>query len=130
MDYDIIRQDANDHRYQLNVAVKNEGNAPVENYYMELRFPTAALPTPPTTTGGEVRERRTATHSLIRVTSEDLRQKLYPGDTINCMKIIYRMDRDLFRYSQVKAERVCLTVYVDGKKVNTIEKSFRDLQNF
>jgi hypothetical protein len=117
------------HQYRLYVAVKNTGLEPLTDYWTELTFPKAAVLNPCYIVGTE-RDRETATHTFIRLTRAHIGSDLYPGDTIETMKIDYHMEHDRYWDGSILDLWVRATFGSPGMTTKRVEKLFRELQEF
>lgn len=118
------------HNYRLVVYLKNVSTAVVNNYHLDVLFPTGLLPTG-VTRPFEVRS--TAEGSLFRVsTREHQANALYPNDPPSPALIIdYYVDRDIFQnHQELLQQKVVAQLYVDGSPPVMVERSISELQNF
>jgi hypothetical protein len=119
------------HNYRLVVNVRNAGQTRIDKYHLDVLFPTGLLQ-PYVHYALELTARRTATHSLFRVTTETNQvNALYPGDSNPVLTIDYYVNRGIFQNRpQLLKEMVTATLYVDGYSPLVVEKSMSELQNF
>lgn len=119
------------HNYRLVVNLKNEGQTRIEKYHLDVLFPTGLLQ-PHVHHALELPARRTAIHSLFRVTTETNQvNALYPGDSNPVLTIDYYVNREIFQHRpQLLKETVTATLYVEGYSPLVVEKSMSELQNF
>ena len=121
----------NQHNYRLVLNLKNKGQTRIDKYHLDVLFPTGLLQ-PYFQYPLELPARRTATHSLFRVTTETHQANaLYPGDSSRTLTIDYYVSREIFQNRpQLLSETVTATLYLDGYSPVVVEESMSDLQNF
>jgi diguanylate cyclase (GGDEF)-like protein len=119
------------HNYRLTVTLKNISTAVIENYHVDVIFPTGLLHKD-VIYALELPNRRTATHSLFR-TSTETRQvnTLYPGDPAVTMTIDYYVDREIFHYHhEWLQENVTAILYIKGSPPLTVQRPISEMQEF
>ena len=119
------------HNYRLVVNLRNGGQTRIDKYHLDVLFPTGLLQ-PHVHYALELPARRTATHSLFRVTTETNQANvLYPGDSNPVLTIDYCVNREIFQHRpQLLKEIVTATLYVEGHSPLVVEKSMSELQTF
>jgi hypothetical protein len=118
------------HDYQLQVTLLNRGSEPIEKYYLEILFPRDFLDAD-TVHSVEIRERRTDTHRLFRMTQDHQKRTLFPGDPVLIYTMDYFVDKNLFwRRSGQFPDIVGATLYIPGRPSVETEVRMRELQNF
>ncbi len=117
------------YRYRLDLEVTNIGSERITDYWIELEFPKQALDGDSASWIG-LKFRETATHVFLRQTRTDLGVDLYPGDSVAAMDIEYHVGGDIGWDPAVLKEVVIARVGVSGMETRTIEKPFRELQEF
>jgi hypothetical protein len=124
------RISAERHEYQLQVIVLNQGIEPIEKYYMELLFPSDFLEQS-TVHSFEIKERRTPTHQLFRITQDEKKRILFPGDPVSIYTMDYFVDQRLFwRNNGHFPETVRADLVVPGKSSARTEVAMQELQSF
>jgi hypothetical protein len=130
LDYEKENITQNHHDYLLVVLLTNKGNQPVDDWHVDVEFPTALLAHPekePYFVG----PRSTETYSLFRITQFDHGRKIYPGDTLRAITIKYFMDNDTYmRRGNLFQKTVRATLYSNGMEPKEVEKSVAQLQDF
>jgi hypothetical protein len=118
------------HHYAITPSLKNVGSRRIDDWQMELEFPTAFLDG--TVHGLKVEDRSTATHTLFHRDGRQSRAEkpLFPKQAATfsigyqITTAVYREKRHLFD------EIVRARALVDGDVVAEIAKPFRELQEF
>ena len=118
------------HDYQLVVLLTNSGSQPVDDWHIDIEFPTALLEHPEQDRHF-VGFRSNNTHSFFRVKQYDHGTVLFPGDTLRALAIDYFVDNESYRQSHNLFERtVRATLYSKGIKPKVAEKPISELQMF
>ena len=124
----LIRSERHD--YQLQVTLENVASKPITQWHVDVEFPTRPLE-PNVTHHLRVPERSDRDRSLFRVTQDNHRGAIYPGDKKIVMTIDYMMDSLIFYEKRgLFDQRVTAIAYVHGELAATTEKVFRELQCF
>ncbi|MCX5842252.1 MAG: hypothetical protein NT022_00620 [Deltaproteobacteria bacterium] len=130
LDYEKKNITQNRHDYLLVVLLTNKGNQPVDDWHVDVEFPTAILEHPekePYFVGS----RSTKTHSFFRIRQFDHGTKIFPGDSLRAITIKYFMDNDTFaRKGDLFQKTVRATLYSNGMEPKIVEKSVLQLQIF
>ena len=117
------------HDYQLVVLLTNRGTRPIDDYHIDVEFPTELLKHPEEN-HHYVRTRCTKTHSFFRVTQYQHGTKIFPGDTLRAMTLRYFVDDEIFsRRSDLFQKTVTATLYSEGTS-KVVEKKVSQLQIF
>jgi hypothetical protein len=125
---DTTRQDY--HHYVVTPSLKNVASRRIDDWQIELEFPTAFLDG--VVHGLKVEERSTATHSLFHLDGRrpGAVKPLFPGQPVR-FSIGYQVTTATYREKrQLFDEVVRARALVDGKMVAEVSKPFRDLQEF
>ena len=118
------------HDYQLVVLLTNGGNQPVDDWHVDVEFPTALLEHPERDRHF-IGTRSTKTHSFFRVKQLDHGTVLFPGDPLRAITIDYFVDNDIYmRKHDLFQKTVRATLYSKGMEPKVAEKSVRELQTF
>jgi hypothetical protein len=124
----ITRTDGSRHQYRLQVFVKNTGHELLTDYWLELRFPKAALDMGKM--HGALKQTETATHAFLRTTRELVGVDIYPDSEVPVLIVEYHVDRELYNDGSVLTEPVIGIVGSTGMLPKRIEQPFRELQEF
>jgi hypothetical protein len=116
------------HQYRLQLRVTNTGSERLDDYWIELQFPKAVINRSDIL--GAVKTRETETHTFLRATRNDVGRDLYPSDSIDAMPIDYHMYHDLYFDGSVLSLPVIASVGAPGMNKTTVERPFRELQEF
>ncbi len=116
------------HDYELIASVKNTGNRRLDDWEIEVEFPTPLLDG--TIHAIKVDERSDAESTLFRLDGRRIGKELRPGDE-QFVKIGFFVNNDIFWKRQELFERVAKArALVDGEIVAEVERQVRELQNF
>lgn len=116
------------HDYELVTILRNVGTKRIDDWEIEIEFPTALMDG--VSYGMKVDERSNEETTFFRIVGSRMRKQLRPGDRqevkigyfINDER--YRLRHDLFgRTARARA-------LVDGEVVATVERAIEELQNF
>ncbi len=119
------------HNYRLTVTLKNTSAEIIDRYHLDVFFPSGLL-LKDVRYALELPNRRTATHSLFRVTTDTGQiNALYPGDPSLIMTIDYYVDRDIFmnRHEWLQQD-VTATLYVKGSPPLIVKRPISEMQEF
>jgi hypothetical protein len=115
------------HHYELVARLSNTGTKRLDDWYMEVEFPTPLLE-PGVLIGGMVRERSTAGRSLIR-TSNRL-PPIHSGDDFKA-RIGYRVNDDIYRNQRHLFDEIAKArAFIAGELVAEVERPVDELQCF
>lgn len=119
------------HNYRLILTLTNISTASIDCYHVDVLFP-AGLLRKDVTHALELPSRRTATHSLLRVTTETGQvNTLYPGDSVVTMTIDYYVDTEIFQYhNEWLQQNVIATLYPKCGPSLSVQKPMSELQEF
>jgi hypothetical protein len=118
------------HDYQLVVLLTNRGNQPVDDWHVDVEFPTDILEHPEKN-HHFVGTRSTGTYSFFRVEQFDHGTKIFPGDSLRAITIQYFMDDQTYdRRGDLFQKAVRATLYSKGMEPKVAEKSISQLQVF
>lgn len=115
------------HHYTLLATITNTGPKRLNDWYLEIDFPTPLLE-PGTFIGGFVAARSNARRSVIR-TSNRL-PPLHSGDHFKA-KVGYRVDDHIYRNQQHLFDEIArASAFVGGERVVEVTRQVRQLQCF
>ncbi|MFC1883507.1 hypothetical protein ACFL2O_01940 [Thermodesulfobacteriota bacterium] len=118
------------HDYQLVVQLTNNGSKPVNDWHIDIEFPTIMLKQPEQDRH-YVGTRSNKTHSFFRVKQFDHGTVLFPGDTLRAITIDYFVDNEIYRHRHdLFKSTVRATLYGEGIEPEMVEKPISDLQVF
>lgn len=118
------------HDYQLVVLLTNRGNQPIDDWHVDVEFPTVLLEHPEKN-HHFVGTRSTRTHSFFRIEQFDHGTKIFPGDMLRAITIEYFVDNQIYmRRSDLFKETVRATLYSKGMEPKVVERSVSQLQFF
>jgi len=121
---------ANRHDYQLVVLLTNSGSQPVDDWHIDIEFPTTLLEHPELDRHF-VGTRSNKTHSFFRVKQFDHGTVLFPGDTLRAITIDYFVDNEIYmRRHGIFDSKVRATLYSKGIEPEVAEKPVSELQMF
>jgi len=128
--YRTSKKSSDVHEYQLEVRVINRESEPIESYYVEIEFPAEFIP-PTVSFPNEVKERRTDKVRLFRVTRDDTRKILYPGDPICIYCLDYFVSELIYQKNNREfAQKMSVAFAPQGRQKKMVERPFKELQNF
>jgi hypothetical protein len=115
------------HHYELVARLRNAGTKQLDDWYMEIEFPTPLLE-PGVIIGGMVRDRSNASRSLIR-TSNPL-PPIHSGDDFRA-RIGYRVNDDIYRNQRHLFDEIAKArAFITGELVAEAERPIDELQCF
>jgi diguanylate cyclase (GGDEF)-like protein len=119
------------HNYRLTLTLKNISTALIDNYHVDVLFPTGLLHKD-LIYALELPNRRTATHRLFRISTETRQvNTLYPGDPVVTMTVDYYVDREIFHYHhEWLQENVTAILYIKGRPPLTVQRPISEMQEF
>lgn len=128
------------HDYCLQVTLTNRGTEPLGAYHIDFVMP-ALVVSSPEAQSSYVQEKSTRDVAFFRVSSRNSEQPIYPGDTKRVMSIPYYVDNEIYERNlwglrdgssrrDLFKEPVKATLYHYGFRPLTLERCFKDLQNF
>ncbi len=118
------------HDYRLQVKLTNRGTEPLGRYHVDVEMPVRVVHRPHDQ-HLYVPDRSTREVAFFRVTSDNHREEIYPGDTKLVMSVHYYMDHDIFFDRGDLFERpVRATLYCPGFRLVTLERPFDEFQIF
>jgi hypothetical protein len=118
------------HDYQLVVQLTNTGSKPVNDWHIDIEFPTVLLKQPEQDRH-YVNTRSNKTHSFFRVKQFDHGTVLFPGDTLRAITIDYFVDNEIYMHRQdLFKSTVRATLFSEGIEPEVVEKSISELQVF
>ncbi len=128
------------HDYCLQVTLTNRGTEPLGAYHIDFVMP-ALVVSSPEAQSSYVQEKSTRDVAFFRVSSRNSEQPIYPGDTKLVMSIPYHVDSEIYEGNfwglfdgssrrDLFKEPVKATLYHYGFRPLTLERCFKDLQNF
>lgn len=128
LDYEKIRITREHHDYELVVILKNAARRRLDDWELEIEFPTGLLGS--TIYGIKVEERSNATITFFRVDGRELKKPLRPGDE-QSIRIAYFVNKELYwNRKEIFAETAKARALVDGSIVAEIERPLSELENF
>jgi hypothetical protein len=114
------------HDYQLQVRVKNDGTRTIRDWHVDVEVPEG-LRQPHVIISAERRDRNTQTHFLVRFSEGPI---LYPGDE-RTFTIPYMMnDQRLHQGDELLQQLFRATLFVEDELVDRHEASAEKLTNF
>jgi hypothetical protein len=118
------------HDYILEVFVENTGSIRIEEYALDLSFPSAFLnQTLPHQL--EITERRTKTHRYFRATEQHYPNKaIFPEDTARVFTLAYFVDHDLYFDNTAMGQSFVATLRCGRDQPIVQEHAIRDFQIF
>jgi Caspase domain len=130
LDYSALLAEAKLHRYELVATLKNVGKRRLDDWCLEVEFPTDMLP-PGVVFVSRVRTSSDGKISIFRMESKRSdRPQLLVGDTFR-LPIPYVMDDGLYgRRDEIFQLPVRARAYVDGMIVCETTRLAREFQNF
>jgi len=129
------------HDYCLRVTLTNRGTEPLGDYHIDLTMP-ALVVSSPEAHPLFVRENSTRAVAFFRVSSRNIEQQIYPGETKLAISIPYYVDDDIYWGNHDRGwlnRRNCLdlfkqpvkaALYHYGFRPLTLERCFGDFQIF
>lgn len=125
LDYTTQSRTQEIHHYLLVVSLENTGTRRIDDWEVEVEFPTRLL-VPGVDAGLVVPERSSAAMTFFRTSSTHLRI----GDRYE-ITIPYRVDQEIFRdRTDLLGSTVVARTIVDGDQVAQVERSVSELNNF
>lgn len=122
-----IGGNADVHNYCLSVTLVNIARRRLEDWELEVRFPSRVFDGP---TATRVAERSDKEQTLLRIVGKEIGKSLRPDDT-HLLEVDYHMNYEIY---DTRREIFDFSVYVramiDGVIDVQIDKPFEDLQNF
>jgi hypothetical protein len=128
--YGRMMCDQNRHNYRLTVSLRNLSAATIENYRLDIFFPTGLLPVG-INRPHQVRDAPEG--SLFRVSTKDNgANALLPDDPSSpALNIDYYVDREIYQNHRELLQRMVVAkFYVDGYPPLIAQKSMSELQAF
>jgi tRNA A-37 threonylcarbamoyl transferase component Bud32 len=120
--------DGKRHQYQLKALLKNTGDVIVPGVDFRIKFPTRFL-LPDRAYQGERKHSATDTHRSFE--DKEYGINIAPGDEYPRHLIDYQVTTDLFIRDKGEMDLpVTVDVYVNGRRVGSSTKPFRELQTF
>jgi hypothetical protein len=130
IDYEKIKIESKRHDYQLQVELKNEGTRNIDEWHVDVIFPTALL-NPSVTYALAVPERTDHVYTHFRSSQDTHPGVIFPGDKKLVLSIDYYVDTNIYRMRQdLFQNKVNAISYVQGQQVANVEKNVTDLQIF
>lgn len=115
------------HEYRLRISVHNGGSARIEKWHADVVLPKLVIPKDQAKKAihGQSNKER-----LLFRFDENSDGPFYPGDG-KVLQVFYMMNDDLFEnHSSILDEMVRVRCYANDQLVGTIERPFRELQQF
>jgi hypothetical protein len=130
LDYEKKNATQKRHDYQLVVSLLNRGNQPVDDWHVDVEFPTALLEYPEKDRHF-VGHRSEGTHSFFRVTQFDHGIKIFPGDKLCAITIKYFVNNEIYmKRGDLFNKTVRVTLYSNEMEPKMVERSVLQLQDF
>lgn len=119
------------HGYELIATLQNVGTKRIDDWELEVEFPSPYIRAAGVVIGALVADRSNAETSLIRVRGEDLGRRLSPGDSYK-VTFAYVVNQELYEHyrNAFDTQKIVLRASDDGHLVSALERPFRELQNF
>lgn len=128
LDHEVKHRAANVHLYELSASLKNTGAKRLDDWYIEVEFPTPLLDD--TVYGSKVESRSNGERSVFRAGSDSWKKPLLVGDS-RAIKLNYRVTEAIYeRREELFGQLVVARAFVDGLLVDTVERPMADLQEF
>jgi len=116
------------HHYELVVVAKNNGTKRLDDWEVEVEFPTPLLE-PGVGVGGKVNSRSDHIRSTFRAGSESFKE-LRPGDKRE-IRYGYRWDKEIYnRKDEFLNQLATAKLSVDGQIVATAQRPISELQDY
>jgi hypothetical protein len=129
--YKTARKSSEQHDYQLEVGLRNNGDSRVGTYQVEVEFPAIFLSLTNSVHSMEIGNRRTATHRMFRVTEMHYTDRLIlPGDTKRVLVLDYSINDDIYRNAAAMLETFTVRVRVENEPPQELIFKITDFQNF
>jgi hypothetical protein len=130
IEYEKVNITGERHDYSLIVLLTNRGKEPIDEYHVDLEFPTSLIEKPKDEYH-YVGTRSTEKLSFFRATREQIGRSIFPGDTLRVLTIPYYIDNNIFfDRNYLLKENVKAVVYSKGKEPVSLVKSISQLQIF
>jgi len=130
IEYEKIKVTGERHNYRLIVLLTNRGKEPIDEYHVDLEFPTGLIEK----TKEEyhyVSIHSTDKRSFFRATRQQIGRSILPGDTLRVLNIPYYVDEGIyFNKNDLLKENVKAVMYSKGKEPVSSVKSISQLQIF
>jgi hypothetical protein len=130
IEYEEITITQKRHDYRLAVLITNRGKEPLDDYHVDLEFPTALIEKPKEEYHYDG-PRSSDKLSFFRATRQQIGLSIFPGDTLRVLMIPYYIDNDIYdnkRY--LLKESVKAVIYSRGHEPISVVKSVSQLQIF
>ncbi len=130
IEYEGVNITQKRHDYRLIVLVTNRGKEPIDDYHVDVEFPTGLIEKPEEEYHYEG-TRSTETLNFFRATRQQIGRSIFPGDTLRVLTIPYYIDNDIYVNKKfLLKENVKAVIYSKGKEPTSHEKSISQLQNY
>lgn len=118
------------HDYGLIINLENIATRRVDDWYIDVEFPTELLQ-PNTTYASKIDKRSNEDYSLFRSSNKTHSGSILPNDSKLALSLDYYIDNIIFfRRNELLDKRVTVTLYIDGKFSKKEERNIRELQSF
>lgn len=130
IEYEKVNITQKRHDYRLVVLLTNHGKEPIDDYHVDLEFPTGLIEKPKEEYHYEG-TRSNDKISFFRATRLQIGRSIFPGDTLRILTIPYYIDDDIyFDKNYLLKENVKAVFYSKGKEPTSLVKSISQLQIF
>ena len=130
IEYEKINITGERHDYRLIVLLTNRGKEPIDEYHVDLEFPTGLIEKPKEEYH-YLSTRSTDKLSFFRATRQQIGSSIFPGDTLRVLTIPYYIDHEIyFNKNYLLKENVKAVIYSKGKEPISLVKSISQLQIF
>jgi hypothetical protein len=128
--YDKVKITGERHDYRLVVLLTNRGKETIDDYHVDLEFPTSLIEKPEEEYHYEG-TRSTEKRSFFRATRQQIGRSIFPGDTLRVITLPYYIDDDIyFNRHYLLKENARAVIYSKGREPMSLEKSISQLQNY
>ncbi len=128
--YSKIRIASERHDYRLEFFIENTGSTRIEQYTLDISFPSVFL-NQALITQLEVTRRRTSTHRYFRATEQNnLNKPIFPGDTVRVFTLDYFVDHNLYMDGTAMDQTFTVTLRCGSEQPIIQEHAIREFQIF
>jgi hypothetical protein len=129
--YATAKRSSEQHDYQLLFSLRNNGEARINKYQMEIEFPAIFLSLTNTFQPQEVRERKTATHRTFRVSEMNFTDALiFQGDTKRLFALDYSINNEIYDDPSAMNDIFTVAVRCENQPPRVTTFYMKDFQKF